>query len=284
MPRTLVAVLFCFSLLVQSQATLAVVVPPIGSLPPDPGVAGEATVAGIDVNANGVRDDLEFFIGADYGNNPAAREVLYHAAIAYQRMLLDRTAALESFAHLVALEPCMASATGTPVTITEYLRPHALNTYDRSVAYIAAIAAVGSTVLSVKNVTCNALPPDLLLSTGPSSILVPTRGTTTGFSVSWQPPAGMFVSSTTTIWYELQRGVDSGFTSFVDTVYSGANLSHLVVGITGTYYFRVRVCARDTLSNPAGACGNWLAGANPIVVSLPGISPPPMKCVNCPLR
>ena len=286
MSRTLAAVLFGFSLLVQSQMALAIGIPPIGNLPPDPGAPGDATLAGIDSNANGVRDDLEVAIGADYGNNHAAREVLYHAAITYQRFLLDPlNAALEGFSFLAALGPCMASATGSPVTITEFLRPHVLNTYDRSVAYLAAKAAVGNAVLPVKNVTCSALPPDLLLSSRPSGILVPTRGATTGFTVSWQPQAGMFVASTTTIWYQLERGVDAGFTSFAETVYSGANLSHLVVGNIGTYYFRVRMCASDTLINPAGACGDWLAGANPVVVSLPGVASPPLPpCANCPPR
>ena len=38
--------------------------PETGGLPPDPGAAGDATVAGIDINNNGVRDDVERAIHA----------------------------------------------------------------------------------------------------------------------------------------------------------------------------------------------------------------------------
>jgi len=36
---------------------------PTLNLPPDPGPAGDETIEGVDVNENGVRDDIERWIG-----------------------------------------------------------------------------------------------------------------------------------------------------------------------------------------------------------------------------
>jgi len=53
---------------------LAIVPPASTDLPPDPGVAREETIEGVDSNANGVRDDLELAIFAAYPDIPNGTE------------------------------------------------------------------------------------------------------------------------------------------------------------------------------------------------------------------
>ena len=53
-------------------------------VPPDPGPANDATLAGIDANHNGVRDDVERAIAARYGNNLTEWRAAMQAARADQ--------------------------------------------------------------------------------------------------------------------------------------------------------------------------------------------------------
>lgn len=53
-------------------------------LPPDPGVEADKTVAGIDANANGIRDDVELAIFKEYPNSAKTRAVLLQYALALQ--------------------------------------------------------------------------------------------------------------------------------------------------------------------------------------------------------
>lgn len=54
------------------------------SLPPDPGTEADKTVAGIDANANGIRDDVELAIFKEYPNSAKTRAVLLQYALALQ--------------------------------------------------------------------------------------------------------------------------------------------------------------------------------------------------------
>lgn len=56
-------------------------------LPPDPGPAGNVTVAGIDSNNNGVRDDLERYIGFTHPNSARIRAGLMQHAAALEGQL-----------------------------------------------------------------------------------------------------------------------------------------------------------------------------------------------------
>jgi len=53
-------------------------------LPPDPGAEADKTVAGIDVNKNGIRDDVELAIFKEYPNSAKTRAVLLQYALALQ--------------------------------------------------------------------------------------------------------------------------------------------------------------------------------------------------------
>lgn len=50
------------------------------AVPPDPGAAADATLLGVDVNGNGVRDEIDRRIAQDYGLNPSQYDGVMRAA------------------------------------------------------------------------------------------------------------------------------------------------------------------------------------------------------------
>lgn len=54
------------------------------NLPPDPGADADKTVAGIDANNNGIRDDVELAIFKEYPDSAKTRAVLLQYALALQ--------------------------------------------------------------------------------------------------------------------------------------------------------------------------------------------------------
>ena len=54
------------------------------NLPPDPGADADKTVQGVDVNRNGIRDDVELAIFKEYPNSAKTRAVLLQYALALQ--------------------------------------------------------------------------------------------------------------------------------------------------------------------------------------------------------
>lgn len=137
---------------------LSIVIPIAKNLPSDPGEAGDSTIEGIDVDQDGVRDDVERDIVFAYPNKAKARAVLYLMAKQYQSLLVNRTngsAVLNSYGYLEAYSPCLTAATGDSNDSESILRPLVLDTYERSVAYVAALRAING-ILSIpsKSVTC----------------------------------------------------------------------------------------------------------------------------------
>ena len=63
----------------------------IGPLPPDPGKAGKKTLAGIDVNGNGIRDDVEIYIRVNFGKSEKEVQALNQFARASQMGLIAKT-------------------------------------------------------------------------------------------------------------------------------------------------------------------------------------------------
>ncbi|MFA5997353.1 MAG: hypothetical protein WC791_02580 [Candidatus Paceibacterota bacterium] len=57
------------------------------NLPADPGVEADKTVAGIDANNNGIRDDVELAIFKEYPNSAKTRAVLLQYALALQTQM-----------------------------------------------------------------------------------------------------------------------------------------------------------------------------------------------------
>jgi len=54
------------------------------NLPPDPGALADQTVAGVDANSNGIRDDVELAVFKEYPNSAKTRAVLLQYALALQ--------------------------------------------------------------------------------------------------------------------------------------------------------------------------------------------------------
>jgi len=54
------------------------------NLPPDPGTEADKTVAGVDINHNGIRDDVELAIFKEYPASAKTRAVLLQYALALQ--------------------------------------------------------------------------------------------------------------------------------------------------------------------------------------------------------
>jgi hypothetical protein len=61
----------------------------ISNLPPDPGEAGKTTLAGIDSDNDGVRDDVQRWIALTYPNSAKTRAALRQLAVDYQNSILD---------------------------------------------------------------------------------------------------------------------------------------------------------------------------------------------------
>ena len=112
-----------------------------GGLPPDPGEAGKVTVAGVDSNGNGVRDDIERYIALTYPNSEKTRRALTDFAIGMQAALLsDRDIAKVNAATTIEskaldcveyIEETLPPRRG----LWESLRAEILNTKLRSLAY-----------------------------------------------------------------------------------------------------------------------------------------------------
>ena len=57
------------------------------TVPPPPGTANDSTIAGIDSDNNGIRDDIDIFIATKYGTNPTAYAGAKRATKALQKIL-----------------------------------------------------------------------------------------------------------------------------------------------------------------------------------------------------
>jgi len=120
---------------------------PVGgglTLPPDPGEAGKVTLAGIDSDGNGVRDDVQRYIALTYPNSERTRAGLTQYAKEAQQALLDaddeETSITNARNRQRALE-CLRYILGgvdAASIIREELTAEFLNTDARSRAWIVA--------------------------------------------------------------------------------------------------------------------------------------------------
>ena len=104
------------------------------------------TVAGIDANGDGVRDDIELYIEKTYAD-PAQRRAAMQMARAYQRMLLvDKNDAValqavseQSFRAVACLKFAFPGTTGRVASarMMENVRAVSTNTKERLQAYLA---------------------------------------------------------------------------------------------------------------------------------------------------
>ena len=71
------------------------------NLPPDPGVEADKTVAGIDANNNGIRDDVELAVFKEYPNSAKTRAVLLQYALALQMEVMQPIVNTETVTEVV---------------------------------------------------------------------------------------------------------------------------------------------------------------------------------------
>lgn len=62
-----------------------------GELPPDPGESGKTTLNGVDTNNNGIRDDVEIYIAANFGDSKKNQEGLNQLAGSIQQGIASTT-------------------------------------------------------------------------------------------------------------------------------------------------------------------------------------------------
>ena len=137
---------------------LTIIIPIERNIPPDPGVVGETTLAGMDTDKDGVRDDLEREVVRLYPNNAKARASMYEIAKQYQLILLNSTSpnlVRDSNAYILAWSRCLQVATGDSGATAIDLEAQAVNTEARAQAYFASMhGTTGNGNLPVKVVTC----------------------------------------------------------------------------------------------------------------------------------
>jgi hypothetical protein len=86
----------------------------ISNLPPDPGEEGKATLAGIDSDNDGVRDDLQRWIALTYPNSAKTRAALTQNAKAMQQFLFNAPDSVKSYSN--------ALQTGRVIDCLAYIR------------------------------------------------------------------------------------------------------------------------------------------------------------------
>jgi hypothetical protein len=110
-------------------------------LPPDPGPAGKLTLAGIDSDHDGLRDDLQRYIVLNYRSSPQTVDALVKTAKIVQGSILDSASPTDSIDHATDLartsECLQALRPGDARQVEAALVAEALNTEDRGLAYLA---------------------------------------------------------------------------------------------------------------------------------------------------
>jgi len=126
----------------------------IPGLPPDPGEAGKATLAGIDSDHDGVRDDIQRYIAITYPNSAKTRAALTQGAKVMQDELLDANNKEKSILHAEEsdrVQSCLWYVFGSVAAygkVLDELQPIILNTDARNKAYFTYDDQLGGQVFS----------------------------------------------------------------------------------------------------------------------------------------
>lgn len=127
-------------------------------LPPDPGEAGKQTVAGIDSDGDGVRDDVQRYVALSQPDQAALRAGLRQATLATQSFLLNANGGTGTVMSIfkdqqkaISCIDFVVGGNGFPVW--EALKAQILNTKDRSVAYVTANGKLSGQLLTLPDTT-----------------------------------------------------------------------------------------------------------------------------------
>ncbi len=124
----------------------------IPGLPPDPGEAGKATLAGIDSDNDGVRDDVQRYIAINHPNSAKERVALTQYVKVVQNILLDANDKQKSVKHgeeMSRASECMNYTAGSvrnAIAMIGDLQSVMVNTDERSRAYFTFIDQFGTEV------------------------------------------------------------------------------------------------------------------------------------------
>ena len=111
------------------------------NLPPDPGSAGDATIEGVDVNDNGIRDDIERWIALTYQDSDKTRQALIQNYYPLQNFMIharedDRDAVYNDMSSMQRAGECLDSIRPDDAyLLIEELQARIVNTSDRVYAY-----------------------------------------------------------------------------------------------------------------------------------------------------
>lgn len=113
-------------------------------LPPDPGPANDETLAGIDSDADGLRDDVQRYIALNYGDEPGMAAGLRQAAMAQQVAVVeDGRAPVQAGGDLVRAAECLRAMDPDTDRLEAALLAEVLDTEARLRAYLAFNDALG---------------------------------------------------------------------------------------------------------------------------------------------
>jgi len=119
------------------------------ALPPDPGEAGKQTLEGIDSDSDGVRDDVQRYIGLTYPNSPRKRAALLQLATVQQQFIInsggDVTALKTLDTNRDGAGDCLEYVFGASNAASQasILKSRLLNTIARVRAFSASDRALG---------------------------------------------------------------------------------------------------------------------------------------------
>jgi len=109
------------------------------SAPPDPGELGRSTIVGIDTDSDGIRDDVQRMIYANYGDSGAQNLALQQFARAYQFLLSsynDLSQQPRSLSMLYRAVECLVYLnSGNQNTADDHVFSQIMNTLERNQAY-----------------------------------------------------------------------------------------------------------------------------------------------------
>ncbi|WP_317201755.1 hypothetical protein [Janthinobacterium sp.] len=157
---SLAATLLCALAASPAQAQASAGAPPQLSAdtppPAPPGAAGKATLAGVDANGNGVRDDLEPFLLSHFGKRPQVLRAVSNFAISVQAAISTSTEQESSRAHSMAIRAgeCFGGAEGAAgedAATMEELGGLLMNTPQREAAMRAHTERIANLNFAVRN-------------------------------------------------------------------------------------------------------------------------------------
>ncbi|MGK2943117.1 MAG: hypothetical protein ACSLFC_00055 [Desulfuromonadales bacterium] len=145
---------------------------PTFQLPPDPGPDGDATLEGVDVNENGIRDDIERWIYLTYPDSEKLRRALIQEYYPMQNMIIhghqqDRDAVYNDMDAMQRSSECHYYVhPENPHIIAKELEALIVNTDERFYGYMEASRILGGGSFSRRPMpdwkhSCDFNPDDL---------------------------------------------------------------------------------------------------------------------------